>query len=74
LDRASRTAACPAVDRFIDRLIELELPLPDDGWREGPFIALDWYSLTSNPRDWAEEKSTRTRSIRSPAARERWIA
>ena len=32
------------------------------------------YSETSNPRACAEEKSTRTRTIRSPAARERRIA
>src|SRR4051794_7288848 len=31
---------CRAVDRFIDRLIELELPLPDGGSREGELIAL----------------------------------
>jgi hypothetical protein len=31
---------CP--DRFIERLIKLELPLPDDGSREGELIALPW--------------------------------
>jgi hypothetical protein len=33
---------CRAIDRFIDRLIELELPLPDGGSREGGLIALHW--------------------------------
>jgi hypothetical protein len=38
----SLRTSCGAVDRFIGRLIELELPLPDDGWREGGLIALRW--------------------------------
>jgi hypothetical protein len=38
----SLRAACRAIDRFIDRLIELELPLPDSGSREGGLIALHW--------------------------------
>jgi hypothetical protein len=35
---------CRAVDRFIDRLIELELPVPDGGSMEGALIALHWSS------------------------------
>jgi hypothetical protein len=31
-------ASCPAIDQLINRLIELELPLPDEATREGPFI------------------------------------
>jgi hypothetical protein len=34
--------SCPAIDRFIDRLIALELPLPEYGRREGELIALRW--------------------------------
>ena len=31
-----------AIDRFINRLVELELPLPDDGSADGDWLALYW--------------------------------
>jgi hypothetical protein len=34
--------SCPAIDRLIEQLIELELPLPDRASREGPLIAVCW--------------------------------
>ena len=34
--------SCPAIDQLIDRLIELELPVPDQASREGPLIAVHW--------------------------------
>ena len=33
---------CGAIDRFIHRLVELELPLPDDGSPDGEWLALRW--------------------------------
>jgi hypothetical protein len=33
---------CPAVNTFINRLVELELPLPDDASTESGLLALDW--------------------------------
>lgn len=38
---------CRAIDRFINRLIELELPLPDAGSHEGGLIALHWSSTNA---------------------------
>jgi hypothetical protein len=34
--------SCRAIDRLIEQLIELELPLPDRALREGPLIAAYW--------------------------------
>ena len=34
--------SCPAIDRLIEQLIELELPVPDGASREGPHIAVYW--------------------------------
>ena len=34
--------SCPAIDRLIEHLVELELPVPDQASREGPLIAVSW--------------------------------
>ena len=35
---------CPAIDELIERLIELELPLPSDASMEEGLIAVSWSS------------------------------
>ena len=35
-------SACRGIDRFIDRLVELDLPLPDEGSVDGDWLALHW--------------------------------
>jgi hypothetical protein len=43
---------CRAIDRFIERLVELELPVPDEGSVEAGLIALRWSS--TNVTFWFE--------------------
>src|SRR5690349_9587773 len=35
-------SGCRGIDRFIDRLVELELPLSDEGSVDGDWLALHW--------------------------------